>query len=204
MVLDALGIKVTLMHTHSLRVFFAVFALLALAPMAEAGFDRFVDENCSDESNCYYWRPKVAPVRGWHRDDDASKSNLANVLVPDGETYDSAKTVIYVRAIARETLGDDSKSIPGVMAKDREDMERNWPGTAVAAGSVLKSGDGQSLKSQTFTPVAGAQNRWERTAYGKEGKFFLQFTLSADSAAGLAAGMKDFERTVASYKAKMR
>src|SRR5436853_51620 len=109
------------MHVHRFAIWLATLAFFASASPGFARVERLVDANCSDESNCYYWRPKLGPPRGWHRDEAASKENLANVLVPDGSTYESAKTVIYVRATEKVGVEYDVKSIADFMAKDRED-----------------------------------------------------------------------------------
>jgi hypothetical protein len=183
-------------------IWFVVLALVAAAPPAFARFERLVDPNCSDESDCAYWRPVLAAFPGWHLEDEAGRLLLGHALVPDGSTYDNAKTVIYVRAVEKTRVEGEANTIADYIAIDRDDIIRNWPGTIVAAAPPLKSGFGRRLKTQTFTPIAGAQNRYERTAYDKQGRFFVRFTLSADSQAGLAASMQDFERLIAAYKIK--
>jgi hypothetical protein len=185
---------------HRFLVWFAVVALVVSALPASARFERYVNEGCADESVCYYWRPKLAAFPGWHLDEEASKLPRANVLVPDGSTYENAKVVIYVRATAMEDVA--GKTIAEFMAQDRDEATMMWPGTIFADAPALKNGFGRKLKSQTFTPVASAENRWQRSAYDKQGRFFITFTLSAVSQAGLDAGMKDFARLVAAYKVK--
>ena len=191
------------MRVHRSLIWFAVLALVAAAsPPAFARFERLIDANCSDESDCYYWRPKLAAFPGWHLEEEASKLLLGNALVPDGSNYDGAKTVIYVSAIEKSRVEGEANTIADYIAIDRDDIIRNWPGTIVANAPALKVGTRRMLKTQTFAPIAGAQNHWERTAYDKQGRFFVRFTLSADSQAGLAAGVRDFERLVAAYKVK--
>lgn len=188
---------------HRPLIWFAAFALTVPAALAAAsGFERFIDPGCSDESECAYWRPKLAPLAGWYLDEEASTLFLGNVLVPVGAKYDDAKTVMYVKAVENTRINGEANTVAEFMAIDREDTVRNFPGTTFADAPALKNGNGSVLKSRDSSPAAGGENRFERVAYDKQGKFFVTFTLSSDSKAGLEAGVKDFERLIAAYKVK--
>ena len=121
--------------------------------------------------------------------------------MPDGTKGEAV--AIYASAVRTIDLPDDWQSIAGLIAKEREDAERNYPGSTFAEAGDLKSGDRKTVKTQTSEPPAeGEFRRWRRFAYLKEGTLFVSFEISASSKVELDAHMKDFERLIASYKAR--
>lgn len=188
-----------------LRLFVAPvvgISLLWAAPTALAGFDKLFDPNCSDESECSYWIPKLPALKGWHVDEKDSKDTRSRVLVPDGAA--ASGPAIYARAIRKIDLTPTAQSVAGVMAKEREEAEMMYPGTTFADAPALRSGDKKAVRTQTSAPPKdGEFPRWRRYAYLQEGTYFITFELSATSQAELDALMKDFEQLVAGYKAKL-
>lgn len=187
-----------------LVVVLSVFVLpIFAAPVALAGFDKLFDPNCSDESDCSYWIPKLPALKGWHVDEKDSKDTRSRTLVPDGAA--ASGPAIYARAIRKIDLTPTAQSIAGVMTKEREEAEMMYPGSTFADGPALRSGDKKAVRTQTSVPPKdGEFPRWRRYAYLQEGTYFITFELSATSQAELDALMKDFEQLVASYKAKLR
>lgn len=189
------------MNLRRLVVWFAVACVFASAAPASAEIEKFVDPNCNDQQMCFYWWPKLPALSGWHREEGASRENTSNILVPEGATFAEAETIMYARAIYKPRY-EEVKSIADFMAKDRGDTAASLPGTVIAEAPALTNGDGKSIKTQTFFPPTEGEGSWERLAYDEEGDFYLLFTMSAKSKAGLDAAMKDFERLIAGYKAK--
>ena len=178
-------------------------ASLVSAPLALAGFDKLYDPNCSDESDCAYWIPKLPALKGWHVDEEDSKTSRARTLLPDGSA--TSGPAIYARAVRKIDLTPSAQSIAGVMMKEREEAEMMYPGTTFADAPALRSGDKKAVRTQTSAPPAeGEFPRWRRFAYLQEGTYFITFELSANSKAELDKLMKDFEQLIASYKAKLR
>lgn len=178
---------------------FAV-AFLAFASAGSAEVEKFVQTECK-QALCFYWWPKLPALSGWHHEAEPSVENTSNILVPDGADFASAEAIMYARAFYKPQ--SPSTSVSDLMARDRKDTAAALPGTIIADAAALKSGDGETLPSQTFYPPAEGQGSWERLAYHEEGDFYLLFTISANSKAGLQASMKDFERLIAAYKAKL-
>lgn len=181
----------------------AAIALLAAVPMATAEVEKYVDvdHGCANAAGCFYWWPKVVAPSGWHHDEDASRQNTSNILVPDGKTFADAETIMYARSPYKPRLKSVA-SLAQFIAQDKADTLKALPGTIVADGAPMTDGDGKVLKTVTFSPPAGGHGSWERLAYSEEGDFYLLFVISSHSTAGLAKDMKAFESLIASYKEK--
>src|SRR6185369_2578363 len=108
-----------------LSVWLVSLGVMVSASPAFAAFDRLIDPNCSDESDCAYWIPKLPPLKGWHVDEEDSKTMRSRVLAPDGTKGEAA--AIYASAVRKIDLPDEWQSIAGLIAKEREDAERNYP-----------------------------------------------------------------------------
>jgi hypothetical protein len=174
-------------------------ALLGLVPTASAEVEKFARTECA-QAVCLYWWPKLPALSGWHHEKEPSVENTSNILAPDGSDFANAEAIIYARAFYKPQ--SPSTSVADLMARDRKDTAKALPGTVIADAPALTNGDGKTIKTQTFYPPAPGKGSWERLAYDDEGDFYLMFTISANSKAGLEASMKDFERLIAAYKAK--
>lgn len=64
----------------------------------------------------------------------------------------------------------------------------------------MKTGDGTSLRTFSFTPVE--KGHWELVAYGREPEFVLMFCISANSQAALEEHRAAFLAMVRSYTSR--
>ncbi len=119
-----------------------VIAALSCAMPVFAGYDKLVDEGCSDESDCTYLQPKLRKLSGWHIDKAETKLSRGNVLVPNGTTAKTTKVSITVRARAKDRLEAQVNTLDEYMQLQVDAMERDFPGTVMADVSAVKTGDG--------------------------------------------------------------
>lgn len=176
-------------------------ALAVSATVAYAEIEKYSDPNCP-QGTCLYWWPKLPAQPGWHRDDTASLQFHANAFAPDGATFNTADTVMYARA-AYKPLDKAATTLDQFIAQDKAAAKQDQPAVLIADAPALKTGDGLSLKSITYSPPANAQGgSWDRVSYGDEGEFYLVFTISARSKTQLDAKTADYQRFIASYKQK--
>lgn len=189
------------------QISLAIVATLALAAPAFAAFTPYLDPNCASESesDCTRMLVILPTFSGWHREEDATKLFGATIIVPDGVTYDQAKVWIMVRSTPKIEVEYSVKKAADMVKNERDNAELSYPGTTFADAGALRTGDGQTLRSQTSAPPADDEHKiWSRYAYGVEGDYYLTFMLNAASQAELDAAMKDFERLVAAYRAKLK
>lgn len=144
------------------------------------------------------WWPNVTPPKGWRHDRDHSLNYNLNALSPEGESFASAETVIYARAV-RKATDATVNTVPKLMARERQTILKRTPNYEVKAGKALLSRDGQRLQVVNFTPRG--DGNWERVAYGEEADYWLLFVLSARSKKSFDAAAKPFEGMVWKYRA---
>ena len=150
-------------------------------------------------NNCLYWWPKAPSPPGWHQDQKASDAGGINAQAPDGSSFAEAETVIYAKAIYKP-LVPTITSLAMLIDADRKDFLARDPKLAIGEPEALSTGDGTVLRSFTFSP--GGEGNWEEVAYGEEGDFFLIFTVSSRSQAGLALTRDTYRRFIKGYRGK--
>jgi hypothetical protein len=149
---------------------------------------------------CLYWRPKLAPVEGWHHEPGPSQQYGANALAPDGSTFMDAETVMYAKAFYKPRI-TETKSLEALIENDKRGFLANVPGVVIANTKPLSTGDGKKLKSVTFFPTS--QGNWERVSYGEEGEFYLLFTVSSRTKAGYEKALPAYEAMIRGYKERL-
>jgi len=135
--------------------------------------------------------PKIATVRGWHQDPQASFANTANAIVADGDVYPDGNAVILARGFPRA-----GKSLAQLIEADK--AQKSDGANYQKLPDVLDR-DQVPFQVQTFTPAKSG--KWEAVGYAEEGGTYLVFTLSARSKEEYEKAMPFFEQTLSSYAA---
>lgn len=143
-----------------------------------------------------YWWPVVKIPAGWEHNENVSREAGVNMLVPVGEKFADAPSVIYARADYKPRL-PEVRSIAEYVERDRQDLASESPDTLITALEAVQTADGKSLAMREF--VIPARKQWEVVAYGEEGEFYLLFTLSATSEAALKAALPVYYEMLHAY-----
>lgn len=142
----------------------------------------------------YIW-PKLKIPAGWKRDEAKSHEIGANVLVPEGKTFDSADCVMYARA----TPAPKGKALAGLGKFIRDDVadfrKDNPKGTAVELYRQTRTKGLGGLRTYQFR-----YDGRDRACFGAEGKYFVLFVLNAKDDAALKANLPTFEAMLADYR----
>jgi len=144
-----------------------------------------------------YWWPALPMPRGWVRDEEVSREREINVILPIGKAFDDAPAVIYARADYKQRF-PQVHSLADYMHQDKVDIGSQSPTAAIADRPDVKTGDGTTLKVVSY--ALPAKRQWELAAYGEEGDFYLQFTVSASTEADLKDAEGVFYGLLAKYK----
>lgn len=174
--------------------------MLPLILMLATGFASAEIEKTAATSDAgiqLWWWPKVQPPPGWHFDEGSSRNYGCNAMAPDGATFSNAETVMYAKADYKPRRPEIG-SLAQLIDADIADFRQAYPGMSVDIGSPVPTADRQPLTLVTFTPYAGGS--WESVAYGEDAEFYLMFTVSSRTEAGLAQAMPAFKAMVASYR----
>ena len=170
-------------------------SLLAFSTAASAEMEKLAVP-CGQKV-CFYWWPKLAPVKGWHHDRQHSFYYGANAQAPDGHTFANAESVIYARALYKPR-SPETKSLEDLIGRDKKDSLSRDPNIVYAEAGPLKTGDGRTLKSFTFFPRKGGN--WEQVSYGEEDDFYLIFTVSSKTQEGFTKAAEDYRTFIRQYK----
>lgn len=122
----------------------------------------------------FYWWPVVKSPAGWAHDEGASLKSGVNMLVPIGQTFAGAPSVMYARADYKPRISD-VHSIQEYVEKDRQELASESPETSITVLEPVKTSDGKVLTVLQY--VIPIRKQWEIVAYGEEGEFYLLFTL---------------------------
>lgn len=187
--------------THSRRIAHRgaclAIALLAFAAAASAEVEQS-GELCGN-TMCFYWWPKLPPLKGWHHEEGISKKQGINALAPDGSTFGDATTVMYAAALRKS--GGDMKSIDELIESDKKAFMEHAPDSVVTEIAPLTTGDGQKLRTLTFIPKDSGN--WEHVSFGDEGEYFLVFTVSSRSKEELEKALPAYQSLISRYKVKL-
>lgn len=153
---------------------------------------------CKEKLCLLYW-PKLASVKGWHHDREASEAYGMNAQVPEGFTFADAKTVIYARALYKPGI-PETTSLDMLIQDDRKEFLARDPEMTIAEVPPLKTADGQSLRSFTFS--SKKEGNWEQVSYGEEGDYYLVFTVSSRTKGGFKEALGSYGKFITSYKEK--
>ena len=147
----------------------------------------------------FLWWPKVVPPEGWIHNREISFENHINMFVPKGETFARAPAVMYARAIHYEA-GNTVQELETAIRDDHNGFLQRFPDSKVEEVAAVKTGDGTSLRTFSFTPAA--KGHWELVAYGREPEFVLMFCISANSKDALEEHRAAFLAMVRSYTSR--
>ena len=133
--------------------------------------------------------PKLPAVSDWHQDQAASFQNTANVLIPDGDVYPGAEAVILAKGVAR-----GGGTLTRLIDNDRAAAS---DGTHLEKLADIADKDARPFTVYAYSPAKSG--KWEAVAYGEEGRYFLVFTLSAQSQASYDKAFPVFAQMIGSY-----
>jgi len=176
----------------------ASWYLIGSSPISAAIFKLAVPE---EHGLHLYWWPQVKVPDGWVHDEKASRSTGTNMLVPKGESFANAPSVMYGEALYKPRM-PETHSLEQLISDDKLDFQDRTLGIVISALPDLKTSDGRSLRCFSFSPPKGSSGsnaNWEWTAFGEEGDFYLVFTVSAQSQTALKEALPAFRRLIASY-----
>ncbi len=152
-----------------------------------------------EKSICFCWWPKLPSVKGWHHDREHSLHYSFNAYAPDGETFASAKTVIYANAPFKPRV-PESKTLQALIDNDQRQFKLDSPSIEIREVEPLVTADGQKLRSFVYFPATSGN--WERVSYGEEGEFYLIFTVSSRSKQDFDDALNDYKKLITTYKSK--
>ena len=144
----------------------------------------------------FYWWPVVKSPAGWAHDEGASLKSGVNMLVPIGQTFAGAPSVMYARADYKPRISD-VHSIQEYVEKDRQELASESPETSITVLEPVKTSDGKVLTVLQY--VIPIRKQWEVVAYGEEGEFYLLFTLSSRDEAAYRAALPAYYEMLHAY-----
>ena len=153
----------------------------------------------SEKGMQFHWWPKLSQVPGWQQDSDFSFRYSVNALAPVGESFGTAETVMYAKAVFKPRV-PEVKSLEMLIENDKNNFLKNVPGVTIRDAAALTSADGRIVVSLTYTPSSAGN--WERVSYLEEGEFFLIFTVSSRTQKGFEASAKAYEALISQYHEK--
>jgi hypothetical protein len=175
------------------RVFLAIILCVG-AVAAQAEIVKTADIDCHGRI-CFHWWPKLAPLPGWHADENVNRRYGFNALIPDGASWSGADTIMYARAVYRESRPDIAL-LDAFIASDKKSFA-DEKGTLIADAAPVTTGDGAKLRSATYFRVD--HKTWERVSYGEEGDYFLLFVVSSFSETAYEKRQADYEQMIRTY-----
>jgi hypothetical protein len=152
-----------------------------------------------DNGICFSWWPKLPELKGWYSDQEASESYSMHTLVPYGENFADAETVIYANAPYKPRMPKVT-TVETLIEDDQKDFRQNVPGIAIKEIEPVVTADGQRLRSFLFMPPTGSSESWERVSYGEEGDFYLIFTLSSRTKDSMNHRLDDYLSLIRAYR----
>jgi hypothetical protein len=178
-----------------------LLALLALVLAPTAGVaEIFKLAVPADQGMKFYWWPKLPAIPGWEHDEDVSRSNGVNMLVPVGGTFLKAPAVIYARAMFKPRV-PETKSLTQLISDDKATFAKEFPGIVVVELDPIADGDGKAHRLFSYSP--SKKGSWELVAYGEEGEFYLIFTVSGNSKEALEQATPDFRKVLTQYRERL-
>lgn len=145
---------------------------------------------------CFYWWPVLPKINGWEQDKPSSYQYGANAQVPLGESFVTAESVIYAKALYKPRM-PDIKSLDQLIKNDQKEFSKHSNLTITQVDSI-NSADGKEFKSFVFFPQASGN--YERVSYSEEGDFYLVFTLSSRSEKGYKSSMQAYIQFIEQYR----
>ena len=154
----------------------------------------------------FRWWPKLTPPKGWLQDLPTSFENGVNALIPVGQTFADAPSVMYAKAVFKARVPDVT-SLAEMIVRDKQDFLNNVPDVLIRPTSTMVAADGRMLLSFTYSPKPeakdGSGGNWERVSYLEEGEFYLVFTMSSRTQKDFKASAKAYEKLVRAYREKL-
>jgi hypothetical protein len=149
---------------------------------------------------CPFFKPAFAVPTGWYEDHKTGMRLGVRLLVPVGETFDSAAAIIY--ATARHNL--EGENLDSAVAQHEENWRRKVPQVAITRlGDVARS-TGPGFQQHEFVAPGSATQPYERVATAVDSDadgnaFVVRLVLTAKSEAALKSTEASFLALLKSY-----
>ena len=175
----------------------AVF-LAGLASPAPALVEKVMTV-CSGQL-CPFFKPAFAVPAGWYEDHKTGMRLGVRLLVPLGETFDTAPAIIY--ATARHNL--EGEDLAGAVAQHQETWGRKIPDVAITRLGDVARGNGSRFQQHEFVSPRLATQPYERFAMATDSDadgnaFVVRLVLTARSEAALKAAEEAFLALLKGY-----
>ena len=174
--------------------------MLAISMLAALPLPAAIEtvETPSSAGTVRQWWPKITPPKGWVHDREHSVAYGINAMVPEGQAFGEAETVMYAKALYRPRE-PRLRDVEMLAERDKRKAATQQPPRKATNAPALKTGDGKSMRTIAYVPAKGEGN-WERVAYLQEGNYFILFAVSSRTKKGYDAARGAFERMVRGYK----
>jgi len=182
------------LYSRLLRIF--ILGLAFIPPsVAYAAIDKMAIPN--DQGISFFWWPHIKPPAGWEQDKSYSYRYGFYALVPIGQSFGKAETIIYAKANYKPR-DPDIKSLTAFIERDKKEFIDNEPTLQITEGPALQTADQKTFISYSFSPQKGGD--WAVASYGEEGDFYLTFVISSHSKEGLEQAIPLYTSILAGYK----
>jgi hypothetical protein len=181
-----------------LAVLTGVLAGLAAPSPAPALVEKMMTV-CSGQL-CPFFRPSFAVPEGWWEDHKTGLRLGVRLLVPVGETFDSAPAVIY--ATARNA--QEGEDLAAAVAQHHESWRRKVPEVAINRLGDVGRRDGAAFQQHEFVSPKLTTQPYERVATATDSDaegaaFVVRLVLTAKSEAALKATEESFLTILKGY-----
>lgn len=142
----------------------AIAGTIALGAHAHAEIRKFI--NISDGKMIPSFQLVATPPKGWIVDEEASRKNGVQMMVPKGKTFRTADALIYVMVTARQKDQNFSKWV-----SDAEDWWRkSVPDTRITKLPDIARANGKAaFQPYQYENPSRPQQAFEFVAFGEDG-----------------------------------
>ena len=170
----------------------ALGAAFFAAP-AQAEVQKFM--NTCDGKLCPYYQLVLTPPDGWAVDQDATKKNKVQIMVPKGKTYANAPALIYVQVFYHRDKQQTLENFAEVSNGRWQAQVKDAKVTGLPA--VARANGKPGFLRFTFENPSKKQQAYELGAFGIDGdkdgnEFVLNVVMTGADKAALDRAEKDY------------
>jgi hypothetical protein len=177
----------------------AVFLAGLAAPSPAPALVEKVMTVCSGQL-CPFFKPAFAVPAGWYEDHKTGMRLGVRLLIPLGESFDTAPAIIY--ATARHNL--EGEDLAGAVAQHQESLRRKIPEIAITRLADVARADGSAFQQHEFVSPRLATQPYERVAMATDSdadgnSYVVRLVLTAKSEAVLQSTEETFLALLKGY-----
>ena len=149
---------------------------------------------------CPFFKPAFAVPAGWYEDHKTGMRLGVRLLVPLGESFDTAPAIIY--ATARHNL--EGEDLAGAVAQHQESLRRKIPDVAITRLGDVAGANGSAFQQHEFVSPRLATQPYERVAMATDSdadgnSYVVRLVLTAKSEAVLQSTEETFLALLKGY-----